>query len=120
GFVILKRMLHPILGVFDIALILQPLGTDQDIPKPKKDMTADEQTIYVNKYIKGKILTMAYRKEFPVLKEAFRIGKKDEGFTYRVIPTKVAFLQRTHRVYEYLHGLSYPINVSYGSPDRLT
>jgi hypothetical protein len=120
GFFIMKRQLHPILGVFDIALIFQPLGTDEDIPVPKKNMTELEQKSYVEQHIKGKILTLAYRKEFPVLKEAFRIGKKDSGFTYRINPKRVAFLQRTHRVYEYIHGLSYPINVSYGSPDRLT
>lgn len=121
GLLIAKRALHPILGSFDIALILQPLGNDEEtIPKAKKNMTEEEQQTYIDKFIKGKILTMAYRKEFPILKQAFRIGKKSDGFTYKVNPKKVAFLQRTHRVYEYLHGFAYPISISYGAPERAT
>lgn len=128
GVMIAKRILHPILGNFDIALILQPMGDDKEIPPPKPNMTAEEQRKYVENYLKGKIFSMAGRIEFNPNKEAFRLGggrssimgAKSEGFTYRVDPKKVVFLQRTHRVYEYVKGLAYPVTVHYGLPERLT
>ena len=97
-----RSMLHPYVGNFDIALILEPLTV--------KDKKEDEP----------EMMMMAYRKEFNPLREEFRIGKKQDALTYRVDPAKVAFMQRYHRVYVYQVDKSYPVSVGYGMPPRPT
>lgn len=97
--VIARNLLHPILGNFDIALILRPLNDNKGRTR--------------NYMICGRI-------EINPKKEAFRIGKKDEGFTYRVDDSMVAFIQRTHRVFYYLEKKAYPIPYFVGAPGRNT
>lgn len=107
GLQLARSMLHPYVGNFDIALILQPLGDKTD-PKAK------------GKLSEAAILMMANRVEFNPMREAFRVGKKSNAFTYKVDPSQVAFIQRTHRVYYYQKGLAYPVPVGYGTPARTT
>lgn len=98
GVTIIKNMLHPYLGNFDIALILKPLEPQQE----EKKIT------------EKKMWMMTSRVEFNPDREVFRVGKGDGASSYRVDPSKVAFIQRHHRVYYYEYGKAYPLSYAYG------
>lgn len=131
---ILRTWLHPYLGNFDIALILQPLepegqgkqqALEEGMARTSKSRPAaptGRQTVAATtKRTDEKTVWMiAGRVEFNPMKEAFRIGKGDGAFTYRVDTSKMAFIQRYHRVYYYEKGHAYPMTYSYGMNVRTT
>lgn len=113
GIFILRQILHPYLGKFDIALILDPMkdtNIDVSIKGKKKALVT----------IAGAQYYMAGRKEIPTLVDEFRIGKGANAFTYRRDNSKIAFIQWTHRVFLYKKDQSFPVAVGIGQPARNT
>lgn len=108
GVAILRNMLHPYLGNFDIALILEPMG----------ERGLDEATRKFVLKAKGDdkpaLLMMSARVEFNPLRKGFTLGKKEQGLMYTIDPSSVAFIQRTHRVYYYIKDRTLPVKVGYG------
>ena len=113
GGITLRRVLHPYLGRYDIALILDPMK-DTQIDKTKK---GKEKALIT---IGGAHYFMAGRKEFDPMVEDFRVGKKADAFTYRRDNSKVAFVQGTHRVFFHRKNESFPMAIGWGLPARST
>lgn len=145
GFTVAKRVLHPYLGRFDIAYLLEPLG-ERDA-NPTKGAPAEGSTVEVQ----GQIMMVAGRIEFNPDRKMLTFGKGKDTETYRIEkpgdakvkkPAKKkvkglpaapegpeaspatlpgpGFLQWTHRVWFFRRGQAYPIHVSFGGPARTT
>lgn len=113
GIFIARQILHPYLGKFDIALILDPMK-DTDIDVSVKGKKKALVTIAGTQYY------MAGRKEFPTNADGFHFGKGANGIQYFRENGKVAFIQWTHRVYFYIAGKAYPVPIGIGVPARGT
>lgn len=137
GLNILRQYLHPYLGNFDIALILQPLEPEgqEKAQQQSLDQIAGAKTrikaaaapsgrqlvaAATKKTDERKVWMIAGRVEFNPMKEAFRVGRGNDAFTYKVDTSKMAFIQRYHRVYYYEKGHAYPMTYSYAMNVRTT
>lgn len=147
GVSIVRKILHPYVGRFDIALVLEPLNSRKNGKKDDDPTTDKDEQLELN----GEILRVVSRVEFdPVKKKEFTIGKGDDAETYRIeqpgesgarerkkgeepvaesstdsaqddldLPGP-GFLQWTHRVWFFRRGQAYPITTGFGLPARST